>query len=778
MAKYTVGMAGNPNCGKTTVFNALTGAHQRTGNWPGITVERRSGDYEDEGDRITAIDLPGVYSLSAASGADSMDETIGRDFILSGEADVIVNIVDAANLERNLYLCAQIAEMQVPMVVALNMMDAAQRRGIEINVAELERRLGVPVIPIVALRGKGMKTLRKAIHQATQKKPVPNCDFVCAAEIETAVSELLPLVNQAAATSGMDARWLAVKLLEDDSLAAKTAGSAAAERARTLAASIKQALGEDIDTLIADARFSSVNELVRQVIRHRRKVRQTTSDILDRVVLNHWLGLPIFLVVVYLMFMFTINLGSAFVDFFDMAAGTIFVDGVGALLEAIGAPAWVKVLLADGVGGGVQVVATFIPIIGFLYLSLSLLEDSGYLARAAFMMDRFMRVIGLPGKAFVPLIIGFGCNVPSVIASRSLEKERDRTMSVMMAPFMSCGARLAVYALFAAAFFPVGGQNLIFALYLVGVAMAVLTGFILKHTLLRGDTSPFMMELPPYRLPSLRGIFAHSWVRLRDFVFGAGQVIVVVVALLSFLNSWGVDGSFGNEDSETSVLSVIGKTIVPVFTPMGINQDNWPATVGIFTGIFAKEAVVGTLDALYSGLAKQDAAMANTENAKEPEAGFDLIAGLSQALATIPGNLAGLRDLAIDPLGIGVASGSAEEQGVSNSVFGAMVTRFDGRLGAFVYMLFILLYTPCVATMGAINRELGPAWTTFSTAWTTGLAYGVSVMAYQAGAFFRHPGTSAAWIGSIILLLLLTIIGLRIAGRNRRFHSHAATSEP
>ena len=348
--------------------------------------------------------------------------------------------------------------------------------------------------------------------------------------------------------------------------------------------------------------------VVAAVLTRTGEVGRNLSDRIDRVVLNRVLGIPIFLAVMYAMFMLTINVGGAFIDFFDILFGTILVDGFGALLGRLGSPDWLTALLADGVGGGIQTVATFIPIIGCLFLCLSALEDSGYMARAAFVMDRFMRTIGLPGKSFVPLIVGFGCNVPAIMAARTLENQRDRTMTIVMAPFMSCGARLPVYALFAAAFFPVGGQNLVFGLYLVGIGAAVLTGLVLKRTLLQGETSPFIMELPPYHLPAIGNVMIRTWDRLKGFVLRAGRVIVGVVVVIAFLNSWGSDGSFGNQDSDKSVLASIGRAMVPVFQPMGIDEDNWPATVGIFTGLLAKEAVVGTLDALYGGLAAGEAA--------------------------------------------------------------------------------------------------------------------------------------------------------------------------
>ncbi|MGH8553336.1 MAG: ferrous iron transport protein B, partial [Methylococcales bacterium] len=405
--------------------------------------------------------------------------------------------------------------------------------------------------------------------------------------------------------------------------------------------------------------------------------------------------------------------------------GAFLVDGFGHLLSETGAPGWLVLLLATGVGGGIQVVATFIPIIGFLYLFLSMLEDSGYMARAAFVMDRFMRFIGLPGKAFVPLLVGFGCNVPAIMATRTMESPRDRVLTILMNPFMSCGARLPVYALFAAAFFPVGGQNLVFGLYLIGIGVAVMTGLIMTNTVFRRDSAPFVMELPTYHLPTVNGVLLRTWDRLKAFLFRAGKVIVPMVLVLNTLNAIGIDGSFGNENSERSVLSEIGRTIAPAFAPMGLNEDNWPATVGIFTGVLAKEAVVGTLDALYSQLNQTEHDRSNNIDTDVP---FDLMGGIQRAFASIPGNLASLSEKLLDPLGLNIGdigddTRAAAEQDVVVDTYAAMRARFDGQAGAFAYLLFILLYFPCVAATAAVYRETNAGWTLFVVFWTTGLAY-------------------------------------------------------
>lgn len=765
MSAITVGVIGNPNSGKTTLFNALTGARQRVGNWPGVTVDRKTGSYSDHGQLVEVVDLPGVYTLGGLPGVDSLDEKVAQDYALAGEADVFVNVLDASNLERNLYLTAQILELRVPLVIVLNMADRMEKDGKRLDAAELSRQLGCPVVTASAYKSIGIEAVKKAISTAAKAATPPTGMVSYGQEVEVAIAQLQVALADTAQKQKVEPRWLAVKLLEEDETAQGLVGPAGFDLAGDCLTHVQECAGDDADTLIADGRYTFAHTLA-HVCTNGGALSATrkTSDTLDRFVLSRWLGIPIFLALMYLMFTFTINIGGAFIDFFDIAVGTIFVDGLGMLFETIGAPVWLKVIVADGLGGGVQVVATFIPIIGFLYLFLSLLEDSGYMARAAYLMDRSMRAIGLPGKAFVPLIVGFGCNVPSIMAARTLEQERDRIITAMMAPFMSCGARLAVYALFAAAFFPVGGQNMVFALYLIGIAVAIMTGFILKKTVLMGVSTPFIMELPPYHVPQLSSVLLHAWTRLKAFLFGAGRIIVLVVAVLSFMNSVGTDGSFGNEDSEHSVLSAIGRAIVPAFEPMGLTENNWPATVGIFTGIFAKEAVVGTLDALYSSIDEQAAG----EKSDAPE-GFDLVAGLSEAVATIPENFGTLGSLLSDPLDLGSVEadnleGAAQAQEVSLDTFGAMVSRFDGQAGAFAYLLLILLYTPCVAVMGAINRELGPRWSLFAAAWTTGLAYGVSVGFYQAATFGRHPATSLAWLGGLASAFMITIFIMRQKG--------------
>jgi ferrous iron transport protein B len=758
---YTIGLVGNPNCGKTTLFNALTGSKQRVGNWPGVTVEKKSGEFRRDNLRVEVVDLPGTYSLDVVDREISLDERVARDYVHEGEADLIVNIVDASNLERNLYLTTQLAEMGAPLLVVLNMTDVAESRGMQVDAAELAAQLGCPVLPVIASQGKGIDALKTAILAAAMEQPRAHVRLTYADAVETTIAALIDKVPQ---NGKVAPRWLAVRLLEGDDLAKQTVGPEKSALAGRLASDLE----DDLDIYVADAHYGLANHIANAAVKVTGRVERDTTDRIDRVVLNRALGIPIFLLMMYLMFMFTINLGGAFIDFFDQAAGALFVDGFGALLAGFGAPEWLKVMLAKGIGGGLQTVATFIPVIGFLYLFLSVLEDSGYMARAAFVMDRFMRWVGLPGKSFVPLIVGFGCNVPAIMATRTLEHRRDRLMTIAMAPFMSCGARLPVYVLFAAAFFPSNAQNVVFGLYLTGIAVAVLTGLILKNSLLKGEATPFIMELPPYHLPTFKGILIHTWDRLKSFVVNAGRIIVPMVLVLNFLNAVGTDGSFGNEDSDKSMLAEVGRTITPAFAPFGLTEENWPAAVGIFTGVLAKEAVVGTLNSAYQALAEEDAAAAG-EEAKEEEA-FGLGNALSAAVATIPENLSDALGAWVDPLGIGVGDLSdqdavAEEQEVAVGTFGAMAARFDGAAGAFAYLLFILLYFPCTAAIAAVHNESGLRWTLFVGAWTTGMAYGLATLVYQGATWASHPSASLAWIVGIIVTFALVLSGLRRYGQ-------------
>ncbi|MDC0067531.1 ferrous iron transport protein B [Gammaproteobacteria bacterium] len=693
MNSYRIALIGNPNCGKTTLFNALTGSHQKVGNWPGVTVEKKIGTFTAEKRDCLIVDLPGIYSLE--QDYLGLDEKIARDYLTAGEFDVILNIIDAGNLQRNLILTQQLLELGLPVVVAVNMLDVAEREGITVDTESLADHFGAPVAPIIASKQQGLDDLLVQLFTAD------------ATGRKTEV-----LTNEEFVGDKIIKRY---------------------QRAETI-----------------------VNGAVQMV-----PVEHTMTERLDKWVLNRWLGIPIFLVMMYLMFTVAVNVGAVFIDFFDVMFGALMVDTPRWFLESVNAPAWVIVLLADGLGGGIQLVATFIPVIGALFLCLSLLESSGYMSRAAFVVDRLMARIGLPGTAFVPLIVGFGCNVPAVMAARSLGRESDRLLTISMAPFMSCGARLTVYALFAAALFPTNGQNVVFGLYLLGIAMAVLTGSLFRKQIFDEEMTPSFQEMPTYHMPVLRNILLTSWFRLKSFVFRAGRTIVLVVIGLSFLNSVGSDGSFGNEDSEQSMLATLGKGMTPLFKPIGLKEDNWPATVGLFTGLFAKEAVVGTLDALY-----KDDSRTNEGGGARP----DLLDAGKEALLTIKINGADLLSNLGDPLGIGIESDSslaspAEAQGVAGATLTNMATQFGTQFAAFCYLVFILLYAPCVAVLGVIAKESGIRWMLLTFGWTTGLAYVTASCLYQLGTIADHPVSSLVWLAGSAVVSTIAVRLLRIVGR-------------
>jgi ferrous iron transport protein B len=752
---FTVALVGNPNCGKTTLFNALTGARQRVGNWPGVTVEKKSGVFHHGGQEYELIDLPGTYSLHVGADDTSLDEQIAQTFIFSGNAALVLNIVDASSLERNLYLTTQLLDASLPMVVALNMSDVAHQNGIHIDPFALSQRLGCPVVPIVASRGEGLGMLLDVVENLRAKPVCPMRPFHYAAPIEQAIAELAQPLR---GVRDIHHHLLALAALEQDAGALRFFSAEHQQQLRERSAELSQQLGEPLEQALVNGRYRWIDGVVNDSVTRDQQRHRNWSQLLDAVLLNRVLGIPLFLLVMYLMFMLSINVGSAFIDVFDGIAAAIFVEGPRAWMSSLHAPEWVIALLADGLGGGIQLVASFIPVIAGLFLCLSFLEDSGYMARAAFIVDRVMRAVGLPGKAFVPLIVGFGCNVPSVMAARTLEHQNDRLVATLMAPYMSCGARLTVYALFAAAFFPRNGQNVVFLLYIIGIALAILTGFVLRRFMLSGPMSPFILELPPYHIPTLKNLLIRTWQRLQGFVLRAGKAIVAVVLVLNVLSSVGTDGSFGHQNSERSVIAAIGRSITPLFAPMGVQDDNWPATVGIFTGLFAKEVVVGTLDALYSAaLPASDAA-------------FDFGASIGAALQTVPDNLAALAQRLGDPLGLDVgklddATAVAEAQAVQVGTLGVLVQQFGGAVAAFAYLLFVLLYAPCVATLGAVYKELGGVWAGFSLGWSLIMGYGVAVLFYQLATLSLHPLASLTWSLAMLLLLGTGFAALILLGR-------------
>ncbi len=754
-------LAGNPNCGKTTIFNLLTGAHQHVGNWPGVTVERRSGTVQHGAQRLTVVDLPGVYSLLGGGG---VDQRVARDYLLSDDVDVVVNIVDASNLERHLTLTAELLDVGKPMVLALNMVDEAQALGLEPQVQALSEQLGVPVVPMIARRGKGRRELLQAIEQVLQHRRSGRAHHYPAA-VEQAIQSVAAALPPA--LSAPARRIEAMRLLQDlDAPASDTVREAV--HAAQLA--VHHAEGEDAADAVAAARYGWAHGVAAAALRRQGRpgVRYRLTETIDQVVLHEWAGVPIFLLVLYLIFVVSYNAGAIFQDFFDKGSSALFVAGFGHVLLQAGLPDWLVSVLAGGIGGGINLVVTFIPPIGLTFLFLALLDDSGYMARAAYAMDRFMRRLGLPGNALVPMVIGFGCNVPAIMGSRIIEDPRGRMLTVLMQPFMSCSARLTIYMAFAAVFFRESGGQVVFLLYVLGIVAALLTAWMLGKTALPGEAHPFVIELPPYRLPSARSVLLQSWQRLKVFVMRVGKVIVAIGVMLLILPGIGWTSQGLRVTSiDQSLLAQGSRALTPVFAPMGVKEDNWPAVSGLIAGAVAKEVVIGTLNGIYQ---RQNAggSMAQYQHP-------DVLGKLREAVLTIPANAQNFVGNLLDPLGLhNLASVKDAEQtsGATDDTLHALAAAFT-PLSAFAYLVFVLLYVPCASTMGALRREVGWVWMMFSISYGIGLAWAAATVIYQIGTFGAHPLQSTGWIVACIVAFILLVLGLRQYGRQGR-HGHPA----
>ncbi len=745
MKKLTVGLIGNPNSGKTTLFNQLTGARQRVGNWAGVTVERKEGQFSTTDHQVTLVDLPGTYSLTTISSQTSLDEQIACHYILSGDADLLINVVDASNLERNLYLTLQLLELGIPCVVALNMLDIAEKQKVRIDIDALSARLGCPVVPLVSTRGRGIDALKLAVDRHQQNTRVELVHYAQPLKREADVlAQAMP-----ADMPPQQRYWLGLQMLEGDIYSRAYAGDAALklEAAQTR-------LQSDIDDPalhIADARYQAISAICDAVSNTLTAEPSQFTAAVDRIILNRFLGLPIFLFVMYLMFLLAINIGGALAPIFDAGSVAIFIHGIQWLGYTLHFPDWLTIFLAQGLGGGVNTVLPLVPQIGMMYLFLSFLEDSGYMARAAFVMDRLMQALGLPGKSFVPLIVGFGCNVPSVMGARTLDAPRERLMTIMMAPFMSCGARLAIFAVFSAAFFGQEGALTVFSLYVLGIVMAILTGLMLKHTIMRGEASPFIMELPVYHVPHLKSLVLQTWQRLKGFVLRAGKVIVVVSIFLSALNSFSLSGKTVDNINDSALASV-SQVFTPLLKPMGVQPDHWQATVGLFTGAMAKEVVVGTLNTLYTA--------EHIQQAPFDPAQFSLVDELGAAAEETWTSLKGTFSLSVLANPIEASKGDGE---METGTMGVMSEKFGSASAAYSYLIFVLLYIPCISVMGAISRESSRGWMGFSILWGLNIAYSLATLFYQATNFGQHPTYSLVCILSVILFNIVVIGSLRRA---------------
>ena len=703
---FTIALAGNPNSGKTTLFNALTGANQFVGNWPGVTVEKKEGKLKKHSD-VTIADLPGIYSLSPYT----MEEVVARDYLIEQRPDAILNIIDGTNLERNLYLTTQLTELGIPVVVAVNMMDVVKKNGDSINVKELGRELGCKVLEISALKGNGvMEAAEAALEAAKSTKTVPMHTFSgpvehAIAHIEEAAVHSMPEEQQ---------RWYAIKVFErDDKVMAQLnlTGELKAHLEAHIADCEKE-LDDDAESIITNQRYAYINGVVNKAVKKKAAAHSlTTSDKIDRIVTNRILALPIFAVVMFAVYYVAIGTVGDWVTGWtnDVLFGEIVPPAVSGWLEGIGTAPWLQGLIVEGIIAGVGAVLGFVPQMLVLFLMLSILEDVGYMARVAFIMDRIFRKFGLSGKSFIPMLIGSGCGVPGVMASRTIENERDRRMTVMTTCFVPCGAKMPIIGLFAGALF--GGSGLVaVSAYFIGVAAIILSGIILKKTkAFAGDPAPFVMELPAYHVPSVGNVLRATWERGWSFIKRAGTIILASSIILWFLQGFGfTEAGFGMvEDNNTSLLASIGGAVAFLFAPLGFGT--WQATVATVTGLIAKENVVSTFGVL-----------------------FGLGADLTEE---DPGLLA------------------------------AVGTHFTA-LSAYSFMIFNLLCAPCFAAMGAIKREMNNArWTLGAIGYMCGFAYVVSLIVYQLGGLIT--GEVSFGIGTIAAAAALVGLVYLLVRRNK-----------
>ncbi len=696
-----IALAGNPNSGKTTLFNALTGSNQFVGNWPGVTVEKKEGKLKKHND-VVIMDLPGIYSLSPYT----LEEVVARNYLITERPDAILNIIDGTNLERNLYLTTQLTELGIPVVVALNMMDVVNKNGDTINTDELSRQLGCKVIEISALKGDGvMEAAEAAIAAAGGEKTVPQHTFSGAVEhaiahIEECIVHDLPEEQQ---------RWYAIKIFERDDKVIEQM-DIPSDKLAHVEGDIKATeaeLDDDSESIITNERYLWIASIMKGCLKKAKQGALTTSDKIDKIVTNRWLALPIFALVMFVVYYVAIStVGTAATDWvndnlfdegfelFGMAVPSIPALAESGL-DALGCADWLKGLVVNGIIGGVGAVLGFLPQMLVLFLMLAFLEGCGYMARVAFIMDRIFRKFGLSGKSFIPMLIGAGCGVPAVMASRTIENERDRRMTIMTTTFIPCGAKLPIIALIAGALF--GGAPWVApSAYFIGVAAIIVSGIMLKKTkMFAGDPAPFVMELPAYHLPTIGSILHSMWERGWSFIKKAGTVILLSAIVLWFLQGFGfTDGGFGMvDDLNDSVLANIGGVIAWIFNPLG--WGDWKAAVATVTGLIAKENVVGTFGVLY-----------------------------------------------------GV--GEVAEDGVE--IWGSMQQNFNA-LSGFSFLIFNLLCAPCFAAIGAIKREMNSAkWTWFAIGYQCGFAYAVSLIVYQIGSAFMGDINPIGLAAAVVLL--------------------------
>jgi ferrous iron transport protein B len=659
-------LAGNPNSGKTTMFNELTGSRQHVGNWPGVTVEKKTGRASYQNYSLEVIDLPGTYSL----GAYSEDEVVARDFLTTGDYDVVLNIINSANLDRNLYFTVQLLEMGVDLIAVLNMADEAEKKGIKIDKQKLGQLLGTPVVETVASKGRGIDNLfAETVQHRDLSEAALKIDY--GSEVEALISEVISMLKKFDFTGQINQRWAAVKLIEHDPEAVKLlereVGASKAKKIKSLIAERELKAEDDFDNIIIDRKYEFINKVIAESVQRPAEDQEleNVSDKIDTIVTNKYLGIPIFMTVMWAIFKFTFTVGEPLIGyietFFEAAGGWI-----GSLLLGAGASPLITSFITDGIIGGVGSVLVFIPNIFLLFLAIGVLEDSGYMSRAAYVMDKVMSKLGLHGKSFIPMIVGFGCNVPGVMATRTLDSKRDRIISILINPLMSCSARLPVYVVFAGALFSNHASTVVFSLYALGIVMAVIMAGVFNKILFKGERSHFVMELPPYRFPTLKGVFIHMWEKVGAFLKKAGTIIFSVVVLIWVLANLPLGVEYASAES---LIGQFGQLIAPIFEPLGFGS--WQAASSLVFGILAKEVVVGTLGVVYA----------------------------------------------------------AGEGGLR-----AALTANFSPLAAYSFLTMVLLYTPCIATLGAIKSETQSwKWPLITASYLFVLAWVVAFIVYQGG---------------------------------------------
>ncbi|MBQ2665908.1 ferrous iron transport protein B [Methanobrevibacter sp.] len=666
MTELIIGLAGNPNVGKTTVFNRLTGMRQHVGNWPGKTVERAEGHFKHGSYEYEVIDLPGNYALSA----HSMEEIVSRDFIVDDDSDVIVNIVDAANLERNLYLTVQMMELGANLVMALNMNDFAKKKDHIIDIKLMSELLGFPVVEINAKTGDGFEELLTTVEKQSANPIDSSAKLAYGNDIKGHLSEIQEYIEKDKNLLDVPSVWTAVKLLERDTIVIdkvqhSSEGSKIMVEVDRVSKHLHDVYHEGPEEVIANARYAFIDGLMAESVKKPAVEKESTTDKIDKIVTNRILAPIIFIVIMWVMFQLTFTIGAPFQDMIDEAFGAL-----GGFVAGFISNEYLASFICDGIIGGVGGVLTFLPIIILMFLFLSILEDCGYLARAAFTLDKIMhKLVGLHGKAFIPMILGFGCGVPAIMATRTMENEGDRMLAMMLVPFMSCTARLPIYAIFIGAFFAENQGNVLLAIYLLGIVVALIVAAILKRTMFKGLSTPFVMELPTYKIPSVKGVLLHTWEKVKGFLRKAGTIILACSIVLWALSIFPLGVEYGSADS---LLGMIGSVIAPIFAPLGFGT--WQAAVAIIAGLAAKEVVVATF-----------------------------------------GTLAGMEE--------------DDEEGITSLVHDTFTP-----LSAFSFMAFTLLYTPCFAAIGAIKQETNSyKWALTMCAITLVTAYVVSFLIFQIG---------------------------------------------